>query len=432
MNRSHWFLFPNRELLFLLLCLSSLGASAKIDYVRVMFNRNGSNSATIGWNQLSGDEVKLYYSKSDFKAEDYAKCESSAEITTTNMFKGMNNHFVRLKDLPADAACYFVVVDSEGPSERYWFKTTPASSSERLSIIAGGDSRSRRKTRVSANKLVAKLLPHAVIFAGDYTDIDNETKWHGWFEDWEYTYSENDNRIIPLITARGNHEKSNEVLIKFFDCPSEKNYYSVELGGDLINVITLNTENLLFGGKQKSFLEETLQEHSNFYWNIPQYHRSCRPHVKWKMKMRGPKQIYRQWIKILEKYGVQLVIECDTHIAKITWPIVKASGKKGEDGFVRDDVNGIVYAGEGCWGAPLREVDNARSWTRAADGVNSFKWIWVDRESIEMRTVDYINEANVNKLTEESRFTLPKNIKIWKMGEDEVVHIKNKNESLSK
>ena len=181
----------------------------------------------------------------------------------------------------------------------------------------------------------------------------------------------------------------------------------------------------MFGGGQKKFLENTLKDHTDFYWQIPQYHRSCRPHVAWKMKMRGPKQIYQQWIDLLEKYGVQFVIECDTHIAKVTWPIVKKKGKEGDDGFIRDDENGIVYAGEGCWGAPLREVDVRRSWTRAAGGVNSFKWIFIDRESIEMRTIDYW-EANVEALTEETRFDIPKGLKIWKMGEDEVVHIKNR------
>ena len=143
------------------------------------------------------------------------------------------------------------------------------------------------------------------------------------------------------------------------------------------------------------------------------YHRACRPHVNWKMKMRGVKQIYKKWIALFEKHGVRLAIECDSHITKVTWPIVKGKTKGIEDGFIRDDENGIVYAGEGCWGAPLRVPDRIRSWTRDAGKINSFKWLFVSNKEIEMRTVEYMNADSVKGLTDETRFDIPTNINLW-------------------
>jgi hypothetical protein len=396
---------------------------AKADYFRVMFNNNGDHAATIGWNQVSGDSVVLYWGKRDIQHHDYLDYENKTTVNRINHFKGMNNNFVRLTHLEPNTAYYFIVKDTEGISERYWFKTTPNENSSRLSLVAGGDSRSGREARVLGFKMAGKLAPHAIIFDGDYTDIDTEQKWRLWFEDYKSSYSSFDNRIIPIITTRGNHERSNDCLTQFFDCPKKNNVYNVTMGGDLVNILCLNTE-IIFGGAQKRFIENTLAAHENYFWQIPVYHRACRPHVNWKMKMKGVKQIYRKWIALFEKYGVKLAIECDSHITKVTWPIIKGKAKGIEDGFIRDDKNGIVYAGEGCWGAPLRVPDRIRSWTRDAGSINSFKWIFVSTDKIEMRTVAYENVDTVETLTDETRFSMPKNINLWTPENGSLVTIK--------
>ncbi|MFT4602123.1 MAG: hypothetical protein ACI857_002309 [Arenicella sp.] len=409
--------------LLLLFAIASGLSFAKTDFFRVMFNKNGDHEATIGWNQVSGDSAVLFWGKEDMPPSRYLDYTNLAHVVHANKYKGMENRFARLIDLEPNTAYYFVVKDNEGVSERYWFKTTPHVNTSQLSFIAGGDSRSRRVPRTQGFKMVGKLAPHAILFDGDYTDIDNEVKWKFWFEDYKASYAGFDNRIIPIVTTRGNHEQSNDCLINFFDCPDEKNVYNVTMGGDLVNIICLNTE-ILFGGAQKKFLEQTLIEHEKFLWQIPMYHRACRPHVNWKMKMKGVKQIYKRWIDLFEKHGVRLAIECDSHITKVTWPIVKGKAKGIEDGFIRDDENGIVYAGEGCWGAPLRVPDRIRSWTRDAGQVNSFKWIFVSNEEIEMRTVDYMNADEIVGLTDETRFDMPKNIKLWAPANGAVVKIK--------
>jgi uncharacterized protein YggT (Ycf19 family) len=259
-------------------------------------------------------------------------------------------------------------------------------------------------------KMVGKLIPDAVMFDGDYTDIDTEERWKLWFEDWAMTYKDFDNRIIPIITTRGNHELTNKDLVNFFDCPAKNNAYNVELGGNLVNIINLNTEISI--ASQRAFLKRTLEQHQNFYWQIPQYHRACRPHIKWKLKHRIPKLIYKYWIPLLEKYGVRLALECDSHLTKTTYPIKRKKGKD-DGGFVRDDENGIVYVGEGCWGAPLRTPDVDWTWTKSKGKVDSFKWFWISQNDIEVRTVIYTNVDSIPSLTDNTRFTEPKGLKLW-------------------
>lgn len=412
-----------KKLPLFIICISFLCNSfAKVDYIRVMFNHNGSNQATIGWNQVSGENPILYFGTEDNKPNDYKEYELNQKPNVSNTFKGMNNQFVRLESLLPNTAYYFVIIDSEGQSERYWFMTTPNDSAEKISLIGGGDSRSRRKQRQKGFLMAGKLMPHAILFDGDYTDIDTEAKWRLWFEDWKYTYKDFDNRVIPVITSRGNHELSNKVIINFFDCPAKNNAYSVTLGGDLINVISLNTEISI--ASQKGFLKRTLEQHKNYYWQLPQYHRACRPHIKWKLKHRIPRLIYKFWIPLLEKYGVRAVLECDSHLTKTTYAIKKAKNKD-DGGFVRDDENGIIYVGEGCWGAPLRDPDVRWSWSEHVGKVDSFKWFTIDQNKMEIRTVAYMNADSIQAVTNENRFDIPEGVNLWP-NNNEVVKIYRK------
>ena len=63
-------------------------------------------------------------------------------------------------------------------------------------------------------------------------------------------------------------------------------------------------------------------------------------------------------------------MESDAHLVKSTWPIRPSTDADNEEGFIRDDKNGTVYVGEGCWGAPLRGADDNKSWTRDSDSFN--------------------------------------------------------------
>jgi len=396
--------------LFIICLLFISNSFAKVDYVRVMFNHNGSNQATIGWHQKSGTDIKLYFGTQDQKPADYKKFTQQQVVSASNDFKGFNNQFVRLESLFPNTAYYFVIVDSEGYSERFWFMTTSNNPADKLSLIGGGDSRSRRVERQTGFLMAGKLKPHAILFDGDYTDMDTENRWHMWFSDWKYTYKDFDNRIIPVITTRGNHELSNKDLVNFFDCPAKNNAYSVTLGGNLINIINLNTEISI--ASQKPFLKKTLKDHADYYWQLPQYHRACRPHIQWKLKHRIPRLIYKFWIPLLEKNGVKAVLECDSHLTKTTYPIIK-SNTKDDGGFVRDDENGIIYVGEGCWGAPLRTPDVKWTWTQSSGKVDSFKWFVIDQNKMEIRTVAYMNAASIQEVTDETRFDLPSRIQLW-------------------
>lgn len=388
--------------------LNSFLGTAKTDFHRILFDGNASQSVIISWHQESGQFLKLYYDTQDHGTEK-EKYQFQASLSDTAMCKGLSNHFVRLNPLKPNTKYYFVIEDSEGLSRRFWFKTVHDDPRKPLSIIAGGDSRSGRAVRQKGNLMVSKLKPDVVVFGGDFTGGDTKKQWRNFFEDWNLTIAK-DGRIFPMIIARGNHEHTNSQMIKFFMIPHEKVYYNVQLGGNLLNIMTLNTE-IQKGLKQMSFVKKSLKEYENHVWNIIQYHKPCRPHVEWKKEGFGQ----RRWIKKFQKYNnIKLVIECDAHTCKTTYPIVTARFCKDcEKGFKRDDANGIVYVGEGSWGAPLREANDKKVWTRDAEAVNQFNWVFVYPDRLEVRKVLYENAAEVEENGNDTSINIPKNVKFW-------------------
>jgi len=389
---------------------------SKTAYVRAMYHTNAATQITIGWNQKSGEKVEFYYDT--VPSIDITKSPSK-QIDRIAYAKGMNNHFVRLINLRPDTRYYFMIRDNEGFSPVYYVSTVPDFSDTRLSFIAGGDSRDNSPVRRKANLLVSKLKAHAVFFNGDFTGLDLEKQWIEWFDDWELSVAE-DGRITPLVVTRGNHEFTNKIMVDLFDVPNKHVYYSTTFGGDLLNVVSLNSE-IQKIGRQKLFLRSTLKEHDHYIWQIMQYHRPVRAHVAAKKEMETE---YRNFVPLFEKHrNVRLCLENDSHTCKTTWPIVQSTDLGSEEGFIRNDTLGIVYVGEGCWGAPLREADDNKCWTRNSAAINQFNWIFVSKGKIEVRTIKYENAAIVESLTEETRFEMPANIDVWNPSNGDVIEI---------
>jgi len=237
-------------------------------------------------------------------------------------------------------------------------------------------------------------------------------------DDWQETIGL-DGRLTPLVASRGNHEYSNETLQKLFDLPSERGYYGLSFGGDLLRVYTLNSM-IPPGGRQREWLENDLNQHLNAIWRMAQYHHSMRPHT---LSKKEKTDLVAEWARLFFRFGVRLVVESDSHVVKTTWPIRPSDGPESEEGFVQDNALGTVYVGEGCWGAPLRASNDEKSWTRASGSFNQFKWILVGPQSIEVRTVATDGAEQVIRNNDKNRLKPPLGLLLWDPGNGSVVRI---------
>ena len=386
---------------------------------RCMWRDNPSTYMVSGWDQVSGSNPVLYFGTVNH-GKKTAAYPNSAKPAHTVTDKAMNNHFVRLKGLKPNTTYYFVIKDSEGVSNRMSFKTAPDNENERLSIIAGGDSRNHRRARLDANSLVSKLRPHAILFSGDMTDNDSPQEWVEWFDDWQKTIG-SDGRLFPIIVTRGNHEASNQSLINLFDVKSPDLYYALNLGGDLLRVYTLNTL-IPSGGEQKLWLQRDLQANTDKIWKFAQYHQAMRPHTESKPEKN---ELILNWATLFHKYKVNVAVESDAHVVKWTYPIRPSREPGSAEGFIRDDENGTVYIGEGCWGAPLRYNNDDKPWTRASGSFNQFKWIFVDKYKIEIRTIKTDGGSKVAEVNHNNIFEPPFGLVMWTPSTGDVLVIKN-------
>ena len=408
------------QIIAIFLFFTAQQTEAATNKYRIMWRDDPATTMTIGWNQVSGSSPIVYYGTSDF-GTDWTQYPSQKSVDVSVGYRGMQNTFARLSGLQANTAYYFVIKDSEGTSQRFWFKTAPNSQTERLSIIAGGDSRNNRTARQNANLLVSKLRPHLVAFGGDYTSSDTDAQWANWFDDWQLTIA-SDGKMTPIVATRGNHESNNTVIVNLFDVPHPEVYYSLNFADGLLRTYTLNSE-IVVSGSQEDWLVSDMAAHGHVVWKMAQYHRPIRPHTASKGNQNDQ---YLAWALPFYEYGMNLIVECDAHTVKTTWPVKPVIEADDTENFILDECNGNVYVGEGCWGAPLRANDDDKAWTRASGSFNQFNWIFVDEDKMEVRTIKVDNAASVGSVSDTDIFTPPTNLDIWSPATGDVITL-NKN-----
>ena len=408
--------------------------TATTDKYRLMYNNNPSTEITIAWNQITGIDQTVYYGTSDHGTNWSSYPNSKIPDHSVN-YLNMSNQFVKLTDLTPETKYYFVIKDSEGTSERFWFRTISDNNNKRLSIISGGDSRYSesidRVYRQNSNKMVAKLRPHAVLFGGDLIaspgrEPDTMSKW---LDDWQLSIT-SDNQIIPVVHSYGNHESDNpegdlNTLKRLFDTP-EDNYYNVKFGKDLFSFYVLNGELLPNTNEddntkriaQRNWLENELAT-DNSIWKSAGYHRPISPHNSGKIPSKAS---FDDWVNYFYNHGVRLIAESDAHLVKLTQELKPTSstaiGDDPENWFETkgiDQDKGITFIGGGSWGI-IREADESYSYTLGKDSFHAFNFLFIDRCSIEIRTLNTQTPGIITERTEETRFNLGDDIDavLWK------------------
>ena len=409
---------------FLLLAISTIGIQAKTDKYRLIWNHAPETSITVAWCQKDGENARVHYGEAGKDNQELAK---SHGVDRKSSHLKIESSFARLTGLKADTLYHFVVRDSNSESRRFSFRTAPAGAAS-FSFAAGGDSRNHRDARQRANRVVAKIRPLFVCFGGDMINKSNHESWTAWLDDWQLTTGK-DGLMVPIIAARGNHEGKQDIH-SFFDTPHADDYYAVGFGNGFLRVYTLNS-NIVRGGDQGKWLTDDLAKNDATKWKIAHYHHPFRPHQSGKSEQDAQ---YNAWASLFFSHRMNLVIECDSHVVKRTWPLRPSKEKGSQQGFIRDDINGTVFIGEGCWGAPLRRNNDDKSWTRASGSFNQVNWICVTPDRMLARSIMADSVENASSIKESEPFTLPEGMKIWEPenGAEVVVHPRSKEKPAAK
>lgn len=430
-----------RKILPFLIFLSAISFNSvpeeftDISTLRMAWNEDPTSTATIVWDGMTKTNAVVYYGEAD-KGRKYKKYAYSEKPYRSLDFYEMNTQYVKLKNLKPDQNYYFVIKDSGGLSERFWFKTASAEPKP-FTFVAGGDTKSFEEALEagrSSNRVVSKLRPLFVLFSGDFTSGNgtDPDSWKLWLRDWHSLTTTQDNRLIPIVAVQGNHEGGNMANLNIiFDTPFQQNdsssvYYSWTLGGDFFHLIAINSQ-INQGGDQRKWLENDLEKHQSNTFKVAAYHKPFFPHTT---RKRENEYQYKQWAFLFYKYGLDISFDADSHMHKITYQLKPDTLSTDRImGFVRDDENGTMFVGEGSWGAHPRPNDDDKAWTLASGSFNQIKWLHVypenEKEEAYIKIYTVITASyneneqlklyndDVEPLTEKNRFDIPEGINLF-------------------
>ena len=321
-------------------------------HIRVIWTDDPATRALISWS-TEGEPSQTYLK---FRA---ANCPEVIVTPESGIFSGSSPalyyHHARLFDLKPATRYEFEVISGEKTTAKMYF-VTASDQDVPFSILQGGDSRTDHENRRQVNQMISHLVAKsfeneeksddiiALAHGGDFVDNGSKLEqWKLWLSDHELTIGP-DGRVLPLIPARGNHDRS-ELFNQVFGFPAEdKNYFALSLS-PVVRLVTLNTE-ISTAGDQAEWLNRELKTSRPVHrWLLAQYHRPAYPAVK------SPGTALQSWVPLFEKHDVDLVCEADGHNIKRTVPI---------RGNVQDET-GVVYIGEGGLGVAQR-TPKAKRW----------------------------------------------------------------------
>ena len=407
------------------LSLSALEATAATQFHRLVWDADPAHQAVIAFSDLgtSTDPYVKYGFDTDEASWTTQEPSSSENFVT---FLGyIKSSFVRLNGLTPNAEVFYRVCDQDGCGDRFYFKTAPTDNSPYV-VVAGGDTRSGWTNRQKGNALVGKIRPLFVMHGGDYTNLNSSAEVSSFFTDWELSYS-NDvingieyKRTYPIIPTHGNHEDGNfKTLCKIFGvdynadgkCDESDTYGAFNIS-PLLRAYTLNSQYQNSGwsshaAAMNNWLYTDLADNGPAVtWRIAQYHKPMFPHYTGKS---ANVELFNWWSQAFYDHGMNLVVESDTHINKMT----QALAPSGDD-FVASE-SGTVFVGEGSWGAPARSANNPKSWSIDLASIQQFKVIQVTSDKLVVRTAQFDETAET--LTKEQRDAdttlLPNGVNWW-------------------
>ena len=345
-------------LLLALMLMSSALAGNDFQNVRLVWTENPQSQAVISWESdevTEGDFVRIWeeggvalqFASSKAKAytNTYGSQKSQKSQTRTVIDKKWYYRHARLVGLKASTK-YKMTAHSNGETSREFYFTMAPEDDRVFKLLYVGDSRTRPEVAAQISQQMGEMAARdsevlAVIHGGDFANKPVLADWKPWLAAWDKTTGA-DGKLLPIIPVVGNHEQISRSPLygEAYAMPGgDKNFlYSCKLSPNF-RIAVLNSE-IPSTGTQESFLTKTLEKYraEKVKWQLAAFHRPVYPAIK-------KPGVIKRLVPHFEKFNLDLVLESDGHCLKRTLPI------KNE----KHDPSGVVYLGEGGYGAPQRK-----------------------------------------------------------------------------
>lgn len=360
---------------------NSVPVTSNFDPVGILltWQQDPTTTMTIDWHTLPEDR---YRTRLEFRKEEDGEWAPWTRLKAASHafpFSNRTVHRVELTGLKPGTLYEFRFGDD---SKTYRFRTMPDNTNEPIQFVIGGDVHQDYDRTDQMTKIAGELRPEFVVIGGDIAYANSDPRRvQNWFEFFEIMKNRlvfDGNRLIPMVVGIGNHEVFQSSRLEnsglphyygslhwglddgdhvffdaFFAFPG-KPVYNVLDFGSYLTLIALDTDHggNPVAGRQTNWLRDVLEERKHIPNILPFYHigayPTARPHDG-----ALAVDIRQHWSPLFEQYGVTMAFENHDHTYKRTHPI-----RNEQVSFS----NGVVYMGDGAWGARLKEVGRQENW----------------------------------------------------------------------
>ena len=326
------------------------------------------------------DSVTVHYDTAGH-GDDAAAYGSTVEATYVQSAMELSDrrslYVAALQDLKPGTEYHFLVTEKKyGPSTPRAFRTLPGGTAP-LRFVNGGDMGTEEFV-VPLLALAGKTNPDFAVIGGDIAYVNGLlggfATWDKWLEQWDACMVTTDGRMIPIVTAIGNHETNRYVTAdpnlnapwysSLFGRQGEHVYYTRHFGDNLV-LFSLDSGHLVpHGGAQTAWLEAEMKANQGVKYKFAAYHVPLYPaHRPYDGEASAEGRT--NWGPLFDTYGLTVGMEHHDHVLKRTKPLI--------GGKVAD--RGTVFIGDGCFGRAPREIDPQPRWYNEVEGSVAHFWL---------------------------------------------------------
>ncbi len=380
-----------------IVCIALASAFATAEPMHVYLTYSAAPETSIDVNVLmpeTGRTVDVHYdTKSrDGKPESYANhARADYRQHLIELSDDRAIYAAQIADLKPGTVYYFVAGDEEsGFTAERKFRTLPGGDKP-FRFVNGGDMGVDGAV-VPLLKLAGARDPDFAVIGGDiaYANglLGNNELWDRWLRNWDQNMVTSDGRMIPIVTAIGNHEINDYVTtdpeiaapwyMALFGRQGANVYHSLRVGDNAAFYLIDTAHIAPHAGAQAEWLDAELNRFRDVRFNFAAYHVPLYPAHR---EYEGGDSVAGRthWAPLFDKYSLTVAFEHHDHVFKRSKPL------KGNQVVE----HGTVYVGDGCFGRAARTVDPQPRWYNEKEaGIPHFWLVEVSRKRVELEAID--------------------------------------------
>jgi len=282
-------------------------------------------------------------------------------------------HRVELQNLSPKTEYLFKLLPYK---EEYHFTTAPSHLEKELHFVVGGDMyHDEIEIVTKICQKAAATNPTFALVGGDIayavrSPIQEIERWVDWVKMWHATMVSPEGRLIPVIPAIGNHDVVGQfdqtpaqaaVFSTLFPMPGERIYNVLDFDSYLSVFILDSGHANPIAGQQTNWLKASLEQRRHVIHRLALYHVPAYPSVR-DFQNGYSTTIRYFWVPLFEREGIQVAFEHHDHTYKRTHPLLNH----------RIDPQGVLYLGDGSWGAKPRACSEDRPYLAKCLSIRHF------------------------------------------------------------